>query len=320
MGLPKRPERTSPIPNEPFESPEVKTVRGPYWDMALGSGLEADSNGSVQTNGSEPSEPLNTLYGTNGLVGVGTGLTVGASGEFEAIFCTPLHPDLPVTYPPYGCNTPVNTTGVTNFTDAWKYCSIENFPCVDTSSGINFNGAWSFCGPLTTFPRLNMSKAENLNSAWYFSGISSFPPINFKKGKNFGLTWGWCSSLVTFPKIDISSGEEFGLTWVGCGFTSFPALNFKSATSFYGTWSNCTNLVNFPASVLANCPSNYFPYAWDNCALSQESVNGILEFLDAAGQTGGVVGISGGTSASPRGTGSAAKASLQAKGWTVTTN
>lgn len=81
--LPKRPERTAPIPNDPFESPEVTSIKGPYWNMALGSGLEADPYGSVQTDGSTPSEPSAMLYGPNGYVGVGTGLQVGSEGELS---------------------------------------------------------------------------------------------------------------------------------------------------------------------------------------------------------------------------------------------
>jgi hypothetical protein len=51
--------------------------------MALGSGLEPDGQGSIQTTGSEPSEPSAYLYGANGFVGVGTGLQIGPSGELE---------------------------------------------------------------------------------------------------------------------------------------------------------------------------------------------------------------------------------------------
>lgn len=81
--LPKRPERSVPIPNEPFESPAVASIRGPYWDMPLGSGLESDPYGSVQTDGSTPSEPSAMLYAPNGLIGVGTGLVIDAEGELS---------------------------------------------------------------------------------------------------------------------------------------------------------------------------------------------------------------------------------------------
>ena len=68
------------------------------------------------------------------------------------------------------------------------------------------------------------------------------------------------------------------------------------------------------------CAAISFSGAWYGCALDQASVDNILVSLDTAGQSNGTVTISGGTSAAPGVSGSAAKASLQAKGWTVTTN
>jgi hypothetical protein len=68
------------------------------------------------------------------------------------------------------------------------------------------------------------------------------------------------------------------------------------------------------------CSAIDFDYAWFGCALNQTSVDNILVSLDTAGQSDGTVDISGGTSAAPSATGLAAKASLEGKGWTVTTN
>jgi hypothetical protein len=45
MTLPRRPERTEPVPNEPFSSPEVYAVRGPYWNMAVDGGIMVDDGG-----------------------------------------------------------------------------------------------------------------------------------------------------------------------------------------------------------------------------------------------------------------------------------
>lgn len=84
MPLPRLPRDISKsTPNEPFDSPEVYAIRGPYWDMPIGPGLEFDPYGSVQTEGSPPSNPGNMLYGPSGWVGIGTGLQIGVEGEFE---------------------------------------------------------------------------------------------------------------------------------------------------------------------------------------------------------------------------------------------
>lgn len=83
MTLPRRPERSAQVPNNPFSSPEVTSVKGPYWYMSLGEGLESDGNGSVQIDGAEPSEPSAYLYGPSGFVGLGSGLEIGSDGAIQ---------------------------------------------------------------------------------------------------------------------------------------------------------------------------------------------------------------------------------------------
>ena len=74
--------------------------------MPIGPGLESDGNGSIQTDGSTPSEPSAYLYGPNGFVGLGTGLEIGSDGSLKQsggtpyIYCVPQFSELPVTYPP----------------------------------------------------------------------------------------------------------------------------------------------------------------------------------------------------------------------------
>jgi hypothetical protein len=349
--LPKRPERSAPIPNEPFDSPEVTSIKGPYWDMALGSGLEPDPYGSIQTSGSSPSEPTAYLYGPNGFAGVGAGLQIGPNGELEQsgggyIYCTPAYPELPVTYPPYGCNTEVNTTGVTSFYEAWYDCQeLTEFPCVDSSSVTDFSYAWKYCYGLTSFPSINTSAGENFTYSWAYSGLTSFPKLNTSNGVDFYCAWYYCSDLESFSDLDMRLGEDFGYAWYGCesltsfpfvnvssgkifddawgdcsGLTSFPLLDMGSGEDFDYAWWGCENLTTFPAGMFDSCLATSFNSAWYNCALNQTSVNNILISLDTAGQSNGTVNLNGGTSAAPSGAGLAAKVSLQSRGWTVVTN
>lgn len=83
MTLPKPPEKTVAIPNGAFYSPEVTSIKGPYWYMPIGSGLEADGQGSIQVTGQTPSNPYYMIYGPTGDVGVGTGLTISSEGYLE---------------------------------------------------------------------------------------------------------------------------------------------------------------------------------------------------------------------------------------------
>ena len=138
-----------------------------------------------------------------------------------------------------------------------------------------------------------------------------------------GITGAWynCDSLTSFPLLDVSSGTIFAGTWQNCNsLTSFPLLNVSNGANFGYAWYNCNSLTSFPAGMFNSCSATDFTSAWQNCALNQTSVDNILVSLNTAGRSNGTVDLNGGTSAAPGATGLAAKASLQAKGWTVTTN
>jgi hypothetical protein len=263
----KAPRNNSPIPNQPFSFNDLPTLKGPYWDVALGNGVSLSIDG-------------NSVTAQGG----------GGGGS------------LPSQFPPYNCNTDVDTTGITIFDEAWMNCySLTEFPLIDTSSGVNFYGAWSNCLSLTTFPLLDVSKGINFNYAWAgCSSLTSFPSLSASQGVRFEEAWSYCNNLTSFSQLDVSNGQFFG-----------------------GAWRSCNNLTSFPAGMFNNCSTNYnyaFQDAWYDCALNQTSVNNILVSLDTSGIVNNYVNINGGTSAAPSGAGAAAKTSLQGKGWTVATN
>jgi hypothetical protein len=321
MSLPRPPiSANTPIPNQPFSSEEVYYLEGNQGRLPLGNGLYIDP----------------------------------ATGDFTDIapspyiYCVPQYSNLPVTYPPYGCETEVNTTGVTNFTDAWRGCTFTEMPCVDASAVTDFFYAWGECRylsqlpsldtssgkyflyswtytALTSFPQLNLSNGLDFRCTWsgcYY--LTSFPSIDFSSGRDFEGTWYSCTDLVDFPEVNVNSGEYFYYTWQSCtSLVSFPFLNVSSGTYFGFAWSDCTSLTSFPAGMFDNCSTSdnqAFRFAWKNCALNQTSVNNILVSLDTSGIVNNFVNLDGGTSAAPNGAGAAAKISLQGKGWTVVTN
>lgn len=120
--------------------------------------------------------------------------------------------------------------------------------------------------------------------------------------------------------INTSCVTDFTGAWQGGTFNDFPEVDLSNGTVFDQAWANCSNLVTFPPGMFDNSSATSFQDAWLNCALSQQSVDNILISLDTAGQSGGTVNITGGTSSAPGVAGSAAALSLQGKGWTVTTN
>lgn len=84
MTLPRRPELSDPIPNPAITSGSTEyALKGPYWDISVGNGLEVDEQGSLQLAGSDPSASKAYLYGPGGFVGLGTGLEISADGSLQ---------------------------------------------------------------------------------------------------------------------------------------------------------------------------------------------------------------------------------------------
>lgn len=107
-----------------------------------------------------------------------------------------------------------------------------------------------------------------------------------------------CSSLTTFPQIDTSSATDFDNTWKDCtSLTEFPLLDTSNVTTFANTWLRCTSMTTFPANMFDSCPSNFFFNAFNNCALSAQSIENILVSLDTAGVSSGLLSVDGGSNA-----------------------
>jgi len=120
---------------------------------------------------------------------------------------------------------------------------------------------------------------------------------------NLYQAWKDCQSLSSFPSIDVSSASNFINTWQGCiSLTTFPANQFDSTGSI---------------------SSGSFSSAWNNCALTAQSIENILTSLVTNGATGITLGMSGGTNAAYSTWSSAAQTALttlQSRSWNVTYN
>jgi hypothetical protein len=213
--------------------------------------------------------------------------------------------------------------GVSNFFAAWHKCSsLTSFPLINTAAGTNFVNAWDGCSSLTSFPLINTAVGISFSYAWQnCSSLTSFPLINTAAGTNFSYAWRGCTSLTSFPLINTAKGTNFSYAWYGCSsLTSFPLINTAKGTNFSNAWYGCSSLTSFPTNMFDSCPATNFTSAFQNCALSQASVDGILASLVTAGKTNGTLNMNGGTSSTPSAGGLASKATLVSRGWTVTHN
>ena len=146
--------------------------------------------------------------------------------------------------------------------------------------------------------------------------ISATDEGNFSNVVNFEQAFNECEALTSLPLIDTGKGEDFDSTWQDCAvLTEFPLLDFSSGTSFVSTWQGCLLLKTFPSNAFDNCTATNFTQAFRNTGLNTQSIDNILESLDVAGQINGTFDQTGGQA--PSSVGLAAKASLEAKGWTI---
>jgi hypothetical protein len=231
----------------------------------------------------------------------------------------------------------INTAAGTSFFQAWRSCtSLTSFPLINTAAGTSFNAAWANCSSLTSFPLINTAAGTNFGNAWAFcSSLTSFPLINTAAGTNFNRAWAVCSSLTSFPLIDTSSGTNFSVAWSACtSLTAFPALDFDAAvglasdasnteTGLRATWQNCTSLADFPANLFDNTTCTRYLDAFNNCALTAQSIENILVSINTANTSNGNLTLSGGTNANSSTWSTAANnayIALVGRGWTITQN
>jgi hypothetical protein len=221
------------------------------------------------------------------------------------------------------------TSGVTNFSNAWRDCSsLISFPLIDTSSGTSFVSAWNGCSGLSSFALIVTSSGISFASAWNgCSGLSSFPLIDTSSGTNFNNAWQNCSGLSSFALIVTSRGTIFSSAWNGCsGLSSFPAIDFGNGTIFFRSWYKCSGLSSFPANMFdatGTLSTNAFNNAWFDCALTAQSIENILVSLDTNGASNITLNINGGTNAGKTTWSTAANTAytnLINKGWTISFN
>jgi hypothetical protein len=257
----------------------------------------------------------------------------------------------------------IDTSSATSFSNAWYNCeSLTSFPTLTLPNNCSHRQAWFYCKSLTSFPAMNFSGTTDLYQTWQnCSGLTSFPLIDTTGVTKLTSTWLGCTSLndigvvsgatTSFPLIDTSSVDQFNSTWYSCvSLTVFPEIDTSNGTNFYQAWYSNTSLVSFPSldlskgtrfvSTWRSCraledfppnmfdttgtlESNAYGNAFNNCALTAQSIENILVSLDTNGQSNIELTIDGGTNAGQSTWTAAANTAytnLINKGWTITAN
>ena len=147
-------------------------------------------------------------------------------------------------------------------------------------------------------------------------------------GTNLADAWEGATNMTSFSSdVDTSSVSTFTGTWNDCSsLTSFPSLDFSSGTNFSNAGNGCTSLATYPADefdTTGTLSAAAFAFAWNNCALTAQSIENILVSLDTNGASNITLGIGGGTNAAKTTWSTAANTAytnLVNKGWTISYN
>lgn len=273
MTLPKRPPLTDPIPNYPIPlTPETFFVNGPYWYARVGEGLSVDSEGSIQLVG-EASEPATSyLYGPNGILGVGTGLTL-SNGEFSVAS----------DFPPYFCSTNVKTAGVKNFyytTGAFfsayqegdfdvigggtifdyfrREYNIEFPPLQVSATSVSPSTGFSYIVNDGVHQLVGVIISRGDSGDVQLVVLQGLSPEEGKKGKegsnvaykvgdSFTIPGSYVGGIDGVDNITITfTPNSIGLikvgAWQDCEINEFPLLNTSSGEDFSFAWKGCFNL------------------------------------------------------------------------------
>jgi len=224
-----------------------------------------------------------------------------------------------------------------NLTDfgASKYYdpATPNPNCIDTTvsfSGIE-DGKNMFAG--CTFSqasdRLGTLEPRNLSLEGCFSGSLLTRDANIRSLttsiKNASSMYYNCVHLASASLILNPTGTLVDMMFAGC--SALRSLLNANGQFLSAKWMvrNCSMLTSFSFNANANTRfCRTWEGAFDGCALSQTSVDNILAKLDKdslqANSHNILLGVTGGTNATPGANGLAAITSLTARGWTITHN
>ena len=180
----------------------------------------------------------------------------------------------------------------------------------------NLQALTEFDADYNALSTINLSNLPNL----YYVDISDcdIPGTNTPSLTSFNLSGSTNIEELRLDDSDFSAGINVSglsnLYWMDVDQCNLPSLDVSGLSSLFylDAWGN-TNMTSLNIS---GCSDLVNLYA-DSCALTEASVNAILIELDQQGNLGGLVDVSGGTSAAPTGLGAAAVISLESKGWNV---
>ena len=277
------------------------------------------------------SMPSLTTLSFPALTVVGNAFNPTSTASITTISC----PALKVVGGRFGLSLPSLTTcsfpeltEVGNFLFSLPACTTLNFPKLTTVADAN---GFSL-SPMTSLTTLGFPELTTVAGGFSLNNMPSLTTLSFPKlttvGNGFSLINMPSLTTVSFPKLTTLGilGGSFFIT----NMSALTTLSFPSMIT-YGVAISLTNLTNITSCVLGNIgtlKSINGSVTVSGMKLTQSSVDGILALIASLDGTNGTtswgtgktLNLNGGTNAAPSASGSTSKATIVARGGTVTTN
>ena len=143
----------------------------------------------------------------------------------------------------------LDTSNLTTFAYAFKYCESFNIPKMDTSNGTSFSEMFYYCSNIKAIPQIDTSKGTNFADMFgYCENLETVPQLNTSNGSGsaFSNMFQKCKKLTTIPQIDTSKGTNFTRMFDGSGVVSIPQIDTSNGTNFYCMFNDCRQLTTIP--------------------------------------------------------------------------
>ena len=192
----------------------------------------------------------------------------------------------------------------------------------------SFSAATSFLNLLreqkiTNVDLFNTAAGTNFQNFLQGNQLQSVPLFNTAAGTSFN-GFMQLNQLQSVPLFNTAAGTNFQNFLQGNQLQSVPLFNTAAGTIFQNFCAANPGLANVPVGLFDNVKGTNFTNIFQNCALTQQSVDNILVSVATAAAANnlnnGTLNLNSGTNATPSATGVAAKDALVLRGWTVTTN
>lgn len=191
-------------------------------------------------------------------------------------------------------------------------CQDDGISTINLTNNTELTRLWINGNNLST---LDLTSNKKLKSLYIYQNTSLGLPTGFSSLVDLEILNTYNCNITT--NLDVTPFTKLKTFYAGAG-PGLPSINMSTCTLL-----ELISVRNATLITTLNLPTSLTytkSLSADGCALPSSEINSILTKLDANGITGGVVILNGGTNGAPTGVGIGAKASLIAKGWTVTTN